>query len=361
MARVVTALVSDLHLGASFGTDVLRRPGERRVLFEALEGVDQVVLLGDTVELRHGRMAVALEAAGPFFEELGAVLDGRRAVFVPGNHDHHLAGELLERRDLPGENEPLGLEKWGRPDASPALEWIAERMRPAEVELAYPGLWVRPDVYATHGHYLDAHLTVPRVECLAIGAVEKLIGALPDPPRTPDDYEAVLSPVYALAHRLAQSAPAARGVATSDLSARVWNRVATSSGRDLTGRLLGEVGIPAAVAALNRAGFGPFSARLSGWELRRAGLEAMSEVVAGLGIEADHVIFGHTHRPGPLDGEEGFGLPGGAQLTNCGSWIEDPALGDGASANSPYRPGVLVRVEDTGPPRIDHLLDPPAA
>ena len=28
------------------------------------------------------------------------------------------------------------------------------------VQLAYPGVWLRDDVYATHGHYLDCHSEV---------------------------------------------------------------------------------------------------------------------------------------------------------------------------------------------------------
>ena len=55
---------------------------------------------------------------------------------------------------------PLGLEQLIEPaDASPALELMADWAAPARTRVAYPGLWVRPDVYAMHGHYLDAHLT----------------------------------------------------------------------------------------------------------------------------------------------------------------------------------------------------------
>ena len=32
-----------------------------------------------------------------------------------------------------------------------------------------PGLWPADGVYATHGHYLDRHLTVPSFERLAAG------------------------------------------------------------------------------------------------------------------------------------------------------------------------------------------------
>ena len=48
---------------------------------------------------------------------------------------------------------------------------------PARVRVAYPGLWVREDVYAMHGHYLDCHLTVPTLERLSVGAMSRLLGA----------------------------------------------------------------------------------------------------------------------------------------------------------------------------------------
>ena len=56
------------------------------------------------------------------------------------------------------------------------LERIAEWAAPARVRVAYPGLWVRPDVYATHGHYLDCHLTVPTIERLSVGVMSRLLG-----------------------------------------------------------------------------------------------------------------------------------------------------------------------------------------
>ena len=61
----------------------------------------------------------------------------------------------------------------GRSSRSPAGPAIAS------VELAYPGVWVRDDVYATHGHYLDRHLTIPTFERLALAAVERALGPPP--------------------------------------------------------------------------------------------------------------------------------------------------------------------------------------
>ena len=51
---MLAAVVSDLHLGIHTGADLLRRPEMRARLFDALAGVDEVVLLGDSIELRDG-------------------------------------------------------------------------------------------------------------------------------------------------------------------------------------------------------------------------------------------------------------------------------------------------------------------
>ena len=81
---------------------------------------------------------------------------------------------------------------------------------------------------------------------------------------------------------------------------------------------------PLAIAALNKLGIGPLRADLSGVELRRAGLRAMGEVVARLGIDARHVIFGHTHRSGPLPDDDAgeWRLAGRRRsCTNTGCWV----------------------------------------
>ncbi|MBA2428723.1 MAG: metallophosphoesterase [Thermoleophilaceae bacterium] len=351
-----TAVVSDLHLGTTLGSDLARRPEPRHALLSAVADADRVVLLGDVLELRQGPVAAALEAARPFLEELGRAFEGRRVVIVPGNHDQQLVSAMLDRARVTGER--LGLERVVEPAAAgPLAERVAECLRPASLELAYPGLWLRDDVYATHGHYLDAHLTIPRVECLAAGVVQKLVGPLPAGRATPGDYERILGPVYALAYSLAQGSSPKRGLAATQLSTRVWKRLDRTSSRDLGARVLGGVVLPAIVAGLNRAGLGPFTANLTGEELRRSGLASMGEVVGRLGIEADHVLFGHTHRPGPLHGDEGFAVPGGPRLVNTGSWIREGALAGQDLDRSPYRPGVVCRLEETGPPRLENVLD----
>ena len=53
---------------------------------------------------------------------------------------------------------------------------------------------------------LDVHATVPTFERLAAGAMARYVAKLPDERPTADDYEAVLSPLYAWLHALTQRA-----------------------------------------------------------------------------------------------------------------------------------------------------------
>ena len=99
---------------------------------------------------------------------------GRELVIVPGNHDHHLIEAWLERRTLAGE-PALGLEQLGEPEGT-AFEALAAHAGAATVRFAYPGIWLRDDVYAIHGHYLDRHLTVPTIERLGVALVERVLG-----------------------------------------------------------------------------------------------------------------------------------------------------------------------------------------
>jgi hypothetical protein len=83
----------------------------------------------------------------------------------------------------------------------------------------------------------------------------------------------------------------------------------------------------------------------------------MAEVVRRLRIDARHVIFGHTHRAGPLPGEaDGWLVPGAPRLVNCGCWIYEPAYVGESAYRSAHWPGTCVLVDDSGPPRLQALL-----
>ena len=126
----------------------------------------------------------------------------------------------------------LGLEQRIEPrDAGPLAAALAERAAPARVEVIYPGVWLRDDVYAIHGHYSDLHATVPTFERLAAGAMARWAVSLPGEGATPDDYEAVLSPLYAWMHALTQRADNALVSAGTGASSRAWQALGGSGRR----------------------------------------------------------------------------------------------------------------------------------
>jgi predicted phosphodiesterase len=354
-----TAVVSDLHLGGLAEVDVARGDEPRAALVEAVADCTRLVLLGDVLELRERPLADALEVGRPLFEELGRVLAGRRIVLVPGNHDHALAEPWLARLRLDGEPLPTEAEWPVGPDDGAAGR-IAAWMPEVEVTLAYPGLSLRADVYATHGHYLDLHLTVPRLEAIAASAMGRVTG-LGKSPGSAGGYETILGPLYAFYGGLAQGASAAALARGGSLSRDVWQRVSDGRAPDrravATRFLLGQVTIPGAVAALNRLGLGPFSPKLTGEELRRSGLLAMARVADVLAPGAETVIFGHTHRPGPLEGDDAaeWTTLSGARLWNTGSWLYEAAFVR-TGRDSPYWPGTVLTLEDDAPPRIENVL-----
>ena len=352
---MLTAILSDLHLGTTSGADVARRPEVFERLASALAEADRVVFLGDLVELRERPAAEVLELAGPCLRSIGEAVAGKPVVLVPGNHDHQLVSPALERARLNGDG-PLTPAASFDVSASNVASRVAALMPDAAVELSYPGVWLREDTYATHGHYLDLHLTVPRVECV-IGSAIRRVTAGSRPATGADTYEAALAPLYAFAYSVVQASPGARINNGNNLSRKVWSNSNPDGRRSLSGRAIGSVGIPAAVVALNALGLGPFRADISAVELRRAGLRAMADVVRELGVEAKHVIFGHTHRAGPLAPDtEGWQLPGDTQLTNAGSWLYEEVFVGGDGPSNPYWPGRVAWLGDDGPPEIRDAL-----
>jgi predicted phosphodiesterase len=348
---VVTAVISDLHLGTRTKGDLLARRRVREKLIGELESVDQVILLGDSIELRDGPLAEALDAATPFFEDLGEALTGRRVTVVPGNHDYQLASRWVARRRAAGAARPLGLEELSTPRAGDPLHQLGRRMTGTELVLAYPGVWLRSDMYATHGHYLDCHNQVPTFECLARALSERLTGAPASGYSSPDDYEAVLAPVYGLIDRIAGSRRARHVAGLGKAAVRWWERLNGYRGRQgRASRLLGRTAAPAALAALDRLGLGTFRSDPGRVGMRRPGVEAMGQVVDRLGIDADYVLFGHLHRPG------WWRVEGGIVLVNTGSWIYEPAHLGASLEDSPYWPGTCVFARDEGPPELTHLL-----
>ncbi len=353
-----TAVLSDLHLGAASGEDVLRDAAVRRLLLEEIGDADRVVLLGDVVELRDLALGVALDSARPFFEELGEALGEREVTIVPGNHDYRLAEPLLDRLSLAGA-AGLELEHHDERPGDGAGAVIDTWLGPARLRISYPGLWLRDDVYATHGHYMDAHLSLPRAECLAVATLIRLSGQLPNP-ATAADYERVLRPIYGFSFGVAQ-ARARVGRPRPHPSEAAWKALAGENGSkgSAAKRLRATTvrnAFPAGIWAINRLLGSEFSADISAAEIFRAGVVAATELGTRLGVDGAHVITGHTHRGGPTDAEASWPLRGGGHLHNTGSWVFATAFHNPGTPPSPYWPGTVTWVDDTGPPRRVQLL-----
>jgi hypothetical protein len=342
---------------------VLRIEAARAALLRVASGCDRLILLGDAIELRQGPVREALGAAIPVLGEIGAALGpDREVILVPGNHDHYLAEAWLARRAQASDPPPLGLDSAIDWQPTEALATVASSLSPARFRAAYPGVWLRDDVYAMHGHYGDRHTTVPMFERLGAGTMARIMRDSGSGHGAAEDYEATLSPIYAWIHAVAQSRHGSLGRGTHGASSRAW-RALSDHDRNRSLRQRGLIAaFPAIVAGLNRAGLGPLRADVSAPELRRAGLLALGAVLARLDVAPAHVIFGHTHRAGPLPGDHGaeWRTQAGTALLNTGCWVyEAPHLGRTPST-SPYRPGFCAVVEDSSPlapPVLSNLLD----
>jgi len=365
MPPMRTAVISDIHLGLASRADLLRHESFRESLIEATRDVDRLVLLGDTVEMRDRPLPLTLEIVRPFFEQIGDAFAGREIVLVPGNHDHRLLGPWLDH--IRETTEPLALDAEVT-DPHPCLELFSDWLGKANLRVQYPGIWLRDDVFATHGHYVDSHLTLPTVERLAVAAIDRLGGRPTGRRESVRDYEKVHAPVYDLLFDLAQGDRSmAGGEEGRPTSMRLWELAGGAQGRARTirGRLFGSAVVPAVLRGLERAGVGSFGRDFSVAEIGRAGVEAMHVVADRLGINAAHLVFGHIHRRGPLWGEDGRSALDppwqrrGLTIHNTGNWLYTPSMMSGASpGSSPFWPGSGILIGEQGDPELVELIDP---
>lgn len=307
---------------------MLRHPAPVSRLLEELERFERLVLLGDAVELMEGRPARAMEVARPVLRRIGEAMRGREVVVVSGNHDAPLtrrwarrhAETLTEATEVPA-------------DASLELTELTGLLAAAEVRVFHPGVWVGDSVWASHGHYLNRHL-LPRN---AVGLPRAWLGRSL-PPLSVSQYER----------------PRRRPVRDAE---GVTARVADLSERLARATTRTVIGVPRAAL---RPALAPLTSRMLALQFELAAMPAMARVVGDLRVEAGRIIFGHTHRLGPLGGEDASrwatGMPG-QQLLNTGSWLLEPLLASHAAPPHPYWPGGAVVVEDGADPRAVSLLD----
>lgn len=327
-----TLIISDLHLGGRLRHDVLSRETALRRLLDALKDVDRLVLLGDIVELMEGRATQAMRAAEPVMRALGGRLGPRGEVLlVPGNHDAPFVRPWVRtHRDQLRVDTPIPVE------VTPFVAQLAAWLKPARLEVRYPGVWLTPRVWATHGHYLDRHL-MPES---AYGITRGLLGSPPPRTASPAAYEQGGRPSLARASRWLPRSLAA-------LIDELAEIVRASTMPQMRRRLL-------------RRRNSPVNAALLGLQMRRASIPALAHVAQRLGVDADWVVFGHVHRLGPVNGDDPqqwSGADGRPAILNTGSWMYEPLLVHRARPPHPYWPGGAVLIEDGAAPRAVGLLD----
>jgi calcineurin-like phosphoesterase family protein len=352
-----TLVVSDLHLGGRGGRQLLHRPEYVATLRSALANLDCLVLLGDIVEFRELPIRDAFATASPILKELVSGLPkGAEVVVVPGNHDHFLGGGWSLRRSLQPPAK-IGLSEqldWRDGEPLAALMKVLGSSK-AHVSAYYPGVFVREDIYAHHGHYLDRHTIVPAFERLGAGAMGKLLHTPAAQTRSVDDYENVLTPIYAWMYAMAQAGEVGDSV-QNGASSRIWRAIREGSGWR---KYSAQAGVGALVGVLNRAGLGPVSASVLRDGIDGTELPAFAAVLEALEVPASWALFGHTHRAGPLraDDPKRWTSPSGVKMVNTGSWVyDDTFITPEATDSSPYRPGFAVRIQDNDPPELVNLL-----
>jgi UDP-2,3-diacylglucosamine pyrophosphatase LpxH len=388
-------VISDSHFGAWTGQDILRDP-ETLALLEPHLDVDEVILLGDMFDFMFGSLRDAFSAADGLLALLRARLQGKRFVFLAGNHDHHVV--VREAEDLLALELASGMspDRLG-PELNRASLFrllLERRLDGVEVDVRYP-TYMFGGVLCTHGHYLDFHarrggaapgrLLARVLWSIAVGGRE----------HTPtfEDYEATITLLTALLFTIAQlpngthaqrrafeafqalgravhlgRAPRRALEGAIDRLTRSVGSATGERGRRTIANSSGyEVARTEEAERRERVG-APAGAEVTSYALARSvmpsdpswrAIEAFEKVVANLGwdAETDKIVFAHTHQP--LDGVTGSS--GRVRYWNPGSWIYEPDLSSRDAYIAYLRnawPGSAVLIdEDEDQPRLLRLRE----
>jgi UDP-2,3-diacylglucosamine pyrophosphatase LpxH len=390
-------VISDTHFGARTGRDLLREEFFLERLAPALDGVDEVILLGDLFDFLFGSVAEAVDASAGLLALIARQMPGKRFVFLAGNHDHHLVHRDEESRVI---EAALARGEAPRDDGVPPSEppgpaffqaFLERRLPGVEVEIAYP-TYSCADVLCTHGHYLDPHarLAGSRGSRVLTRTLWGIAAGGPEEPRTAADYESVITLLTEWLYIAAQMPHGTHAQQNVFRAAQRAGRLATAAEAPLRGarklaaelrdRTVGadESKLPSAAhfeavvrdEAARQAreqplpGLAPGRPRypeptvLSRSSPTEPALEAFSRVVANLGWdgEADRIVFAHTHQP--LDDVRAS--RGTTRYWNSGSWIYEPDLSSRQAYARYCRhawPGTAIVINDSEPqPRLLELL-----
>jgi UDP-2,3-diacylglucosamine pyrophosphatase LpxH len=385
-------VISDTHFGAWTGRDLLSEERYLERLAPALDGIDELIFLGDLFDFLFGSVADAVDSSDGLLQLIAEKLGGRRLVFIAGNHDHHFvhrdSESRLEARLASGE-PPFADDFLDSTGPEYFRSFLERRLPGVEIEIAYP-TYTFAGVLCTHGHYLDPHarLSRSRGDRLLTRTLWSIATGGPEEPKTIADYESVIT---LLTEWLYIAAQMPHGTHAQQNVFRAAQRVGTVGnvlGAPLRGakwlaarvrergdgaELLSEEHFdsvvreeaerqhreqPAPGAAWPRPTY-PAASVVSPSDPSEHALEAFARVVANLGWnrEADRIVFAHTHQPlAAVRSRE----DSRTRYWNTGCWIYEPDLSSRQAYARYLRygwPGSAVVIDDEEPePRLLELL-----
>jgi UDP-2,3-diacylglucosamine pyrophosphatase LpxH len=395
-------VISDTHFGAWTGRDLLREEFFLERLAPQLEGIDELIFLGDLFDFLFGSVGDAVDAAAGLLDLIAASLVGKRLVFLAGNHDHHLVHRDFENRleaQLAAGRAPLLSGEPALDSAAPGPgffhSFLARRLPGVQIEIAYP-TYSFAGVLCTHGHYLDPHarLSGSRGDRILTRVLWGIATGGPEDPKTIADYESTITLLTEWLYIAAQMPHgthaqqnvfravqrAGRLASTLGLPARGLKRL-TAELRDRgvgdtasdDGPLPSESHFDSVVQAeaarqrreqpVPQAGRPhpayPAASVISPSDPSEHALEAFAKVTANLGWdrEAEQIVFAHTHQP---LAEVRCAQRPRTRYWNAGSWIYEPDLASRQAYGRYLRyawPGTAIVIDDEEPqPRLLELL-----
>jgi UDP-2,3-diacylglucosamine pyrophosphatase LpxH len=386
-------VISDTHFGAWTGRDLLREELFLERLAPALEGIDELIFLGDLFDFLFGSVEEAVDAADGLLRLIAERMAGGRLVFLAGNHDHHLVhrdGENRLEARLASGRAPAA----GTPGPSFFREFLERRLPGVEIEIAYP-TYSFGGVLCTHGHYLDPHarLSGSRGDRLLTRTLWAIAADGPEQPKCIEDYESVTTLLTEWLYIAAQMPHGTHAQQNVFRAAQRAGRFASALSLPVRGakRLAAELrdrGVGDGSGAVPLPSEAHFDAVVQGEAQRQAreqplagpaasrpiypeptvvsrsdpsehALEAFAQVVENLGwgSEAESIVFAHTHQP---LADVRSSRDGGNRYWNTGSWIYEPDLGSRQAYARYLRyawPGTAVLIDEDAPqPQLLELL-----
>ena len=389
-------VISDTHFGAWTGEDLLREPDALELLAPALD-VDEVIFLGDMFDLMFASIRDSFEAARGLMELLREKLQGKRFVFLAGNHDHHFVTREAEDR------LELALAT-GRPagELSDHLRrvdlfrlFLERHLEGVEVDIRYP-TYSFAGVLCTHGHYLDLHasrsgggstrLLSRALWSIAVGGRERsptiadyeatatlltgLLYTIAQLPNGTDAQRHAFRAFQSLGHAVHLSASPVRVVEklrdwsvthlapSGPADRRTAAGVAPDGYREARHQEMmrrHRTGAPAGGEASSYA----FARSVAPGDPSARAIDAFEQVVVNLGWSSAtrNIVFAHTHQP--LDGV--YGPSKQFRYWNTGSWIYEPDLRSNSAYIAYLRnawPGTAVLIDsDESEPRLLRLRE----